>query len=103
MVLDSSAVLAILQDDAVGFRGQIVALVLAETSEAAREGAALVHVRYRAEPHEAEVLDDDGIDAAFRDQLDEVGDGGEFVGEDERVAGHEPAAVAGVQEPHDDR
>ena len=54
----SNGELAILQDDAVGFRGQIVALVLAETSEAAREGAALVHVRYRAEAHEAELRED---------------------------------------------
>ena len=36
-----NAELAILQDDAIGFRGQIVAVVLAETSEAAREGARL--------------------------------------------------------------
>ncbi|MBW9207657.1 xanthine dehydrogenase family protein molybdopterin-binding subunit [Mumia sp. zg.B17] len=58
----SNGELAILQDDAVGFRGQIVALVLAETSEAAREGAALVHVRYRAEPHEAELREDNADD-----------------------------------------
>ncbi len=50
--------LAILQDDRVGFRGQVVALVLAETSEAAREGAALVAVTYEQEPHEAELRED---------------------------------------------
>jgi xanthine dehydrogenase YagR molybdenum-binding subunit len=50
--------LAILQDDAVGFRGQIVALVLAETPEAAREGAALVEGAYAPEPHEAELRTD---------------------------------------------
>ncbi|NPD06570.1 xanthine dehydrogenase family protein molybdopterin-binding subunit [Nocardioides sp. zg-1308] len=50
--------LAILQDDRVGFRGQVVALVLAETSEAAREGAALVDVAYEQEPHEAELRED---------------------------------------------
>ncbi len=50
--------LAILQDDQVGFRGQVVALVLAETSEAAREGAALVEVSYAQEPHEAELRED---------------------------------------------
>jgi len=50
--------LAILQDDRVGFRGQVVAVVLAETSEAAREGAALVAVDYDAEPHEAELRED---------------------------------------------
>lgn len=50
--------LAILQDADVHFRGEIVALVLAETSEAAREGAALVNVAYEAEPHEAELRED---------------------------------------------
>jgi xanthine dehydrogenase YagR molybdenum-binding subunit len=50
--------LAILQDDAVGFRGQIVALVLAGSAEAAREGAALVDVSYDVEPHEAELRED---------------------------------------------
>lgn len=54
----SNRELAILQDDAVGFRGQVVALVLAETLEAAREGAALVRVRYHAETHEAELRED---------------------------------------------
>ncbi|WP_193608139.1 xanthine dehydrogenase family protein molybdopterin-binding subunit [Nocardioides lijunqiniae] len=50
--------LLVLQDDRVAFRGQIVAAVLAETSEAAREGAALVAVRYDAEPHRVELRDD---------------------------------------------
>jgi xanthine dehydrogenase YagR molybdenum-binding subunit len=40
----SDGELAILQDDQVHYRGQIVAVVLAETPEAAREGAALVRV-----------------------------------------------------------
>ncbi|AGF72979.1 xanthine dehydrogenase family protein molybdopterin-binding subunit [Corynebacterium halotolerans] len=42
--------LAVLQDDRIGFRGQIVALVLAETPEAAREGARLVRVHQQEEP-----------------------------------------------------
>jgi xanthine dehydrogenase YagR molybdenum-binding subunit len=50
--------LAILQDDQVWFRGQIVALVLATTPEAAREGAALVHVKYGELPHDAELRED---------------------------------------------
>ncbi|WP_134742425.1 xanthine dehydrogenase family protein molybdopterin-binding subunit [Nocardioides sp. 503] len=50
--------LVVLQDDRVAFRGQIVAAVLAETSEAAREGAALVTARYETEPHRAELRDD---------------------------------------------
>lgn len=36
--------LAVLQDSRIGFRGQIVAMVLAESLEAAREGARLVHI-----------------------------------------------------------
>ncbi|WP_182524329.1 xanthine dehydrogenase family protein molybdopterin-binding subunit [Nocardioides dongkuii] len=50
--------LAILQDDVVQYRGQIVAVVLAESSESAREGAALVEVAYAEEPHEAELRED---------------------------------------------
>jgi xanthine dehydrogenase YagR molybdenum-binding subunit len=50
--------LAILQDDAIGFRGQIVAVVLAESSEAAREGARLVHVEQEQQPFEAELRED---------------------------------------------
>ena len=45
--------LAVLQDDRIGFRGQIVALVLAETPESAREGARLVRVHEQAEPFSA--------------------------------------------------
>ena len=56
--VETDAELAILQNDHVGFRGQIVALLLAETSEAAREGARLVEVHYVEEPHEV-VFDDD--------------------------------------------
>ncbi|HEU5038307.1 MAG TPA: xanthine dehydrogenase family protein molybdopterin-binding subunit [Nocardioides sp.] len=54
----SNGELAILQDDRVHFHGQIVAIVLAETSEAAREGAALVEVGYAEEPFEAELRED---------------------------------------------
>ena len=43
--------LAILQDDRIGLRGQIVAIVIAETPEAAREGARLTQVHQDAEPH----------------------------------------------------
>ncbi|SDS31730.1 xanthine dehydrogenase YagR molybdenum-binding subunit [Nocardioides scoriae] len=54
--------LAVLQDDRVGFRGQVVAVVLAETLEAAREGAALVKVSYAAEQHRAELREQDATD-----------------------------------------
>lgn len=52
------AELAILQDPTVRFRGQVVAVVLAETSEAAREGARQVAVTCAEEPHEAELRED---------------------------------------------
>lgn len=54
----SNGELAILQDDRIGFRGQILALVLAETVEAAREGARLVAVTEEAEPFEVELRED---------------------------------------------
>jgi xanthine dehydrogenase YagR molybdenum-binding subunit len=54
----SNGELAVLQDDRVHFHGQVVAIVLAETSEAARAGAALVEVRYDEEPFEAELRED---------------------------------------------
>jgi xanthine dehydrogenase YagR molybdenum-binding subunit len=54
----SDAELAVLQDDRIAFRGQIVAVVLAETLEAAREGARLVRVEQAEEPFEAELRED---------------------------------------------
>ncbi|MCK0175509.1 xanthine dehydrogenase family protein molybdopterin-binding subunit [Mycolicibacterium sp. F2034L] len=44
--------LAILQDDRVHFRGQIIGGVVAETAEIARHAAALVQVMYSEEPHD---------------------------------------------------
>ncbi len=44
--------LAVLQSDAVAYRGQIVACALGETLEAAREAAALVAPDYEPEPHD---------------------------------------------------
>ncbi|MEA2468027.1 MAG: xanthine dehydrogenase YagR molybdenum-binding subunit [Thermoleophilaceae bacterium] len=46
------AELQVLQSDAVAFRGQFVALVVAGTPEVARHAAALVEVRYEEEPHD---------------------------------------------------
>ncbi|MEX0428311.1 xanthine dehydrogenase family protein molybdopterin-binding subunit [Nocardioides sp. DS6] len=54
----SNGELAILQDDRVHFRGQIVALVLAETPEAAREGARLLRIEQDEEPFDAELRED---------------------------------------------
>ena len=51
--------LAALQDNRVGYRGQIVAAVLAETPEIAREAAAAVSVAYAEEPFSAQLRRDD--------------------------------------------
>lgn len=45
-----NAELALLRDAEVGFRGQLIGAVLAESAEIAREAAGLVRVRYREEP-----------------------------------------------------
>ena len=50
--------LAILQGPEVGFRGQIVGAVLAETPEAARYAASLVQFAYEQEPHHTELRGD---------------------------------------------
>jgi len=47
--------LAVLQSAEVAFRGQPIALVVAETSETARQGAELVRVSYAEEPHDSEL------------------------------------------------
>lgn len=85
MAETSDRELAILQDDRVGLRGQIVAIVIAETPEAAREGARLTQVHYEEEPHNVSLegaktyapvtvnaghetdLATGDVDAAFRD------------------------------------
>ena len=54
----SNRELAVLQDAWIAHRGQIVAVVLAETSEAAREGAALVRVQHEPDEHDAELRED---------------------------------------------
>src|SRR3984893_8077249 len=43
--------LAVLQFDAAAYRGQFVALVVAETLEVARQGTDAVVVRYEEQPH----------------------------------------------------
>jgi xanthine dehydrogenase YagR molybdenum-binding subunit len=50
--------LAVLQSDAVAYRGQIVALVVAETLEVARQAAEAVVVRYEEQPHSVELRAD---------------------------------------------
>jgi xanthine dehydrogenase YagR molybdenum-binding subunit len=50
--------LLVLQSDRVAYRGQIVAVVVAETLEAAREGERLVALEYAAEPHDVVLRED---------------------------------------------
>jgi xanthine dehydrogenase YagR molybdenum-binding subunit len=50
--------LAVLQSNAVAYRGQFVALVVAETLEVARQGAEAVIVRYQELPHDVELSTD---------------------------------------------
>ena len=66
--------LDLLQDDRVRYAGQPIAVVIAETLEAATEGAALLAARYEAEPVEVT------LDAAevFVPPAVGVGDPGEF-------------------------
>src|SRR5215469_6667713 len=47
--------LAVLQSTIVSYRGQIVAAVVAESPELAREAAGLVRVEYRTDPHAVEL------------------------------------------------
>lgn len=51
--------LAALQDEEIAFRGQVIALVAADSSEVARHGAALVRVGYAQVAHEVELRADD--------------------------------------------
>src|SRR5262249_49109553 len=50
--------LAVFQSDAVAYHGQVVAAVVAETSETARHAARLVTVRYAEQPHDVELRAD---------------------------------------------
>jgi CO/xanthine dehydrogenase Mo-binding subunit len=52
------AELAILQSDEVAFRGQFVGVVIAETSEIARQAADLVRVTYEEQAHDVELSAD---------------------------------------------
>ncbi len=54
------AEIAVLQSDAVGYRGQFVALVVAETIEIARQAAESIVVRYDEQPHDVELRADHG-------------------------------------------
>jgi xanthine dehydrogenase YagR molybdenum-binding subunit len=53
--------LAVLQSDAVAYYGQFIAVVVAETSEIARQAAGLVTVRYEEQPHNVELRADPSV------------------------------------------
>ena len=52
------------------------------------------------EPGEADILNDDGIDARLGEEAELGGGGWQFLREDEGIHGHEAADAAVVQEPH---
>ena len=52
--------LSVFQSDAVSYHGQVVAAVVAETLEIARQAASLVAVRYEEQPHDVELRADRG-------------------------------------------
>jgi xanthine dehydrogenase YagR molybdenum-binding subunit len=54
------AELAVLQSGEIAFRGQLIGVVIAETSEAARQAAGLVRVTYDVSPHDVELSADRG-------------------------------------------
>ncbi|MEO7375384.1 MAG: xanthine dehydrogenase family protein molybdopterin-binding subunit [Nakamurella sp.] len=47
----------VLQSDGVAFRGQVVAFVVAETPEVAREAASTLRVEYEEQPHDVTLVD----------------------------------------------
>ncbi|ACU71650.1 aldehyde oxidase and xanthine dehydrogenase molybdopterin binding [Catenulispora acidiphila DSM 44928] len=51
--------LAVLQDEEIHFRGQVIAAVVADSSEVARQAAAVVRVGYAQVAHDAELRADD--------------------------------------------
>jgi xanthine dehydrogenase YagR molybdenum-binding subunit len=55
---DENRELYVLQEPRVAYRGQIVAAVVADSLEVAREGAALVRVEYAQQAHDVELRDD---------------------------------------------
>src|SRR6476469_1597032 len=64
--------LLVLQSDEVAYRGQAVALVLADTLEAAREAAARLEIAYEPAPHDVVLRDDhpslyapDGVNGGY--------------------------------------
>src|SRR6266852_2572881 len=54
----NDAKLAVFQSEAIAYRGQFVAAVVAETLEIARQAAELVVVRYEEQPHDVELRAD---------------------------------------------
>ena len=67
--------LAILQDDRIGFRGQYLGAVLADTPETARHAADLVTVTTEAAPHDADFRHDHPEVRAPEGGADDVEDG----------------------------
>ncbi|HET7357994.1 MAG TPA: xanthine dehydrogenase family protein molybdopterin-binding subunit [Nocardioidaceae bacterium] len=70
--------LAVLQDDVVSFRGELIGAVIAETPEVAREAAGLVRIHYDTGPHDTvfgtgrdDFYDPASVDDGFGGNADE--------------------------------
>ncbi|MER7012441.1 xanthine dehydrogenase family protein molybdopterin-binding subunit [Saccharopolyspora sp. NPDC000359] len=55
LAANQDAELAVLQSPEVAFRGQLIGAVLAESAEAARRAARVVHVDYEQQPHDVDL------------------------------------------------
>jgi xanthine dehydrogenase YagR molybdenum-binding subunit len=58
LLSSDNAELAVFQSEAVAYRGQIVAAVVADSLERARYGASVVKIRYQEEAHDVELFAD---------------------------------------------
>lgn len=103
---------ALLYDDQIRYYGQPIALVVAETLEAAREAAGLVEARYEAHPARYRIGDDDGPEQDLEkpDELDGGSDADVCVGDFDTVWNEAevrvdaiyttPHQVSAAMEPH---
>src|SRR5262249_32964426 len=91
-----------LQDDAVRFNGQPIALVVAETFELARYAATLVRVEYTVEPHDTNLNDkwDLARKPAPREYLDPPTSRGDFRSALAKAPVRVEAEYAAVAEHH---
>lgn len=101
--------LLVLQSDVVSYRGQVIALVIAESQETAREVAMTLSVRYAEQPHDVRLTDNhptlyapEQVNPAFPTDA-EVGDAEHSLAEAAVVVDQKyttPALFNSPMEPH---